>query len=427
MLSHLWNSKKPLAVLGAQWGDEGKGRVVDHLAEHADYVVRFNGGANAGHTIIVDGKKTVTHLLPSGIIREGSKNILGPGVVCSLDVLRQELAIAERCKAQVLLDRSTPIVHSIHQWFDAARESSGGIGTTKRGIGPAYEDMAARRSVRLGDMTNVNKLRKALTDSHYYRERAAASKAYSHIDLPPFPSLDEVIHNIMSYRDDVLPYLCDSREIVYTALLREQKVLFEGGQGVMLDVFGGSAPHTTSSLCTAAGISATFGCYQFGAVIGVSKAYTTRVGDGPFPTELKTDLGDKIRQHGQEFGATTGRPRRCGWLDLIALRYAVRMGGITHLMITKLDTLSVLNWVYACYAYKFENKKLHHSDTLTSRVLREAEPLWSEWNGWNDISHCRKIAELPIQAIEYLRFIKTVADRPILAVGVGPERHQVAV
>jgi adenylosuccinate synthase len=395
-------------------------------------VIRFAGGANAGHTIVVKGKKVVTHLLPSGIIRPRVKNIVGPGVVCTLSVLRDELAIANECGSEVLLDRSTPIVHAIHRWFDAARESgSGAIGTTKRGIGPAYADVSARRAVRLGDMVNADRVRRALTEGSYYKELAAAATAYDAPGLAPFPSLDEVIAEIMEYREDVVHRLCDSRFIVHDQMRNNpggSRILFEGAQGVMLDV-NGPAPHTTSSICTAAGVSASFGVYDFGAVIGVTKAYTTRVGEGPFPTELHDDRGERLRRLGGEFGATTGRPRRCGWLDGVALRYAVRMGGITHLCMTKLDVLYGFEKVVRLgVEYELEGRALHEHETLTSFVLREFEVRYIPFPGCvpKFESGCT-LEELPGNMRFYISRVEEIVGVPVIAAGYGSEREQLAM
>ena len=413
-----------IVIVGAQWGDEGKGKIVDEYAGTADMVIRFNGGANAGHSLHIGGEKFVTHLLPSGIVRRGMSNIVGPGVVCSLDALREELMVAERCGSEVFLDRSAPVIHAIHRWFDAARESGGRmIGTTKRGIGPAYEDVGSRRTVSLGDLVNPDRVRNALEANGYYLERLAASGSYIDVTTP-FPELDQIIDDLMSYRDLVMPRLSDTRMLVHQALADGKRLIFEGAQGVMLDVYHGSKPYTTSSGCTAATIGSTFGVHQFDAVIGITKAYATRVGEGPFPTELKDAIGEKLQDLGQERGATTGRLRRCGWLDLPALAYAVRIGGITELIVTKLDILSEFDEIQLCTGYTFENRPVHPFETLTTRVLREAQPIFESMPSWGNIKNCRFTSNLPTPALNYLDRIKRATNIPIVAVGIGPEREQ---
>ncbi len=433
-LTSTWKLGNKLAVLGAQWGDEGKGKIVDALSEEANLVVRVSGGANAGHTLDVRGLKTVTHLLPSGIVRKGMLNLIGPGVLCDLDVAHTEItAIADPCGANVLLDRSAPVVSLIHRWFDAAREASGNaIGTTKRGIGPACEDLASRRgSVRLGDLTDVDRVRRVLTDGNYYAERRAAARAYRPDGEVPdsFPSLEAVIDDLMRHAGTVIPRLCDGRAVAWDADRANRKILFEGAQGVLLDVYAGSAPHTTSSLCTKAGIAATFGIDRLGAVIGVTKAYATRVGEGPFPTEMTGDLAHQLREAGHEYGSTTGRPRRCGWLDLMALRYAVRMGGITHLAVTKLDTLAIFDELTVGMSYAFKGAPLGPHETLTSKVQREAVVDYARQPGWKGtrLSQHRRIEDLPEAARSYLRLIEAATGCPLVAVGVGPERDELAL
>ncbi len=413
-----------IVIVGAQWGDEGKGKVVDEYAGNADMVIRFNGGANAGHSLHIGGEKFVTHLLPSGIVRRGMINIVGPGVVCSLDALREELVVADRCGSSVFLDRSAPVIHAIHRWFDAARESGGNaIGTTKRGIGPAYEDVGARRTVSLGDLVNPDRVRNALIANGYYLERLAAARSYIDVTIP-FPTLDEVIHELMSYRALVMPRLHDTRLLAHQALADGKFLIFEGAQGVMLDVYYGSKPYTTSSGCTAAAVGSTFGVHQFDAVIGVAKAYVTRVGEGPFPTELNDTTGEKLRKEGHEFGSTTGRPRRCGWLDLPALDFAGRMGGITQLIITKLDILSAFESIKVCTDYEFEGRTVGPLETLTTRVLRETVPRLLPMKSWGDLQSCRNLHDLPATADLYLDLIRQRTGLPIVAVGTGPEREQ---
>lgn len=431
-IKRLYGESRVAAVLGAQWGDEGKGKIVDTLTAEANLVIRYGGGANAGHTIFVNGRKVVTHIIPSGAIRPNTLNIIGPGVACGLDVLSKEVKeVADVSGSRVVIDRSTPIVHPIHRWFDVAREANGGgIGTTQRGIGPAYEDMFSRRgSVRAADLLNPDKIEAALTAGGYYAERRAAAESYlaSNVKLPAFPSLTDVVADLMQYREFVRPRLADTREIVWEAVEKRQCILFEGAQGVMLDVFNGSSPHTTSSLCGAAGIRATYGNLPITSVIGVAKAYATRVGGGPFPTELKGPEGDLLRELGNEYGATTGRPRRCGWLDLVALRYAVRMGEITHLVVTKLDTLVEFATKQGLPTplgvhYNFELRRIGRNETLTSRVQRDSVVEYDLHSLPSSVLD--ESSALHPSVSSYLKRIQDAAGVPIAAVGTGPERDQ---
>ncbi|PJA45288.1 adenylosuccinate synthase [Candidatus Uhrbacteria bacterium CG_4_9_14_3_um_filter_50_9] len=407
-------------ILGAQWGDEGKGRVVDNLSRDVRFVVRFNGGGNAGHTIWDNDTKYVLHILPSGIVRPQTVNLCGPGVVHDLEVVHEELALARACGSTVILDRSAPVVLPLHKLIDEAREKArGGIGTTKCGIGPCYEDLASRRGVKLGHLTRREKVHEALTRGGYYEEKAAI---LSHFGVP-VPSLDEVIDWCMSFSDELVPHLGDTRAAL--ALADSSDVLFEGAQGVLLDLIHGSHPFVTSSYCTLGGVSASLGVYDFDRVIGVTKAYITRVGEGPFPTEQENGEGDFLRTQGHEYGATTGRPRRCGWLDLVALRYAARVGGLSELMLTKLDVLSGIDEIKVCTGYRLSGEALGKHETLTRYVLERAEPLYETLLGWReDISDCRSLETLPRNAQVYVQFISEWVGLPITAIGVGPERQQ---
>lgn len=416
-------SSRTSLVLGAQWGDEGKGRIVDHRAKNTDVVVRYHGGGNAGHTIKIGETETVLHLLPSGIMRRGMMNLVGPGVVCDPEVLVAELDIARRSGATVYMDRSAPVVLPIHKLLDGAREGakSGAIGTTKRGIGPTYEDLASRRAMKLGDLTSRRRAKETLTAQGYYEERCALAR---HYECDPM-TLDQTLDWCMRFSDEIVPYLADTRALVAELEHGGARILFEGAQGVLLDVLHGSQPFCTSSSCTAGGASATFGVYAFDRVTGVAKAYMTRVGAGPFPTELLDASGEALREAGREFGSTTGRPRRCGWLDLVALRYACRMGGVTDLVITKLDVLRGFDPLFICTGYIFEGRPLGPFETLTSRVLHEAVPIYTRMPGWfEDITACRSFHDLPTSANDYVRYVEKFVGIKVLGVSVGPEREQ---
>lgn len=413
-------------LLGTQWGDEGKGKITDGYGGDYDAIVRFNGGANAGHTLIVGDKRYVTHMLPSGIIRQGQINIVGPGAVCDLEMIRDELKIAETMGATVLLDRSAPIVLPIHKLIDRGREKISGaqaIGTTARGIGPSYEDFWARRCLRLGDLTSKKRIEEHLRDREYYIEKMALATHLGQYD--DIASLPQTAEWLMQFSEMIRPLLVDSRAYVLKLLKQGKDILFEGAQGILLDTIFGAQPFTTSSVCTPAGISSTFGIYNFAKVIGVTKAYTTRVGAGPFPTEQDNEVGEQLRREGSEFGATTGRPRRCGWLDLVALKYACRVGNITELTMTKLDILSEFSEIKVCTDYLFEGTSVQPHETLTGRVMREAEPYYTTLAGWEkDISHLQRIEGLPTEARDFLTYVSDFVGRPITHVGVGPERRQ---
>lgn len=420
-------------VLGAQWGDEGKGKIVDALASGlspGSMCVRFNGGANAGHTIVAAGEKVVTHQLPSGIMHAGIVNLVGPAAACDLPAICEELKIAKRFGAEVAIDRSAPVVLPVHILLDSLREARAGekkIGTTGRGIGPLYGSFFARNAVRMGDLTNADKVRASLLERCFYEEMAALITLHGGIP----PTCDEVVEWCMQFAPTVRPLLADTRRMVYEAKDADADVLFEGAQGILLDVLHGSQPNTTSSLCTLAGVSASFGVYEFDRVIGVAKSYATRVGSGPFPTELTDETGDRLRELGHEFGATTGRPRRCGWLDLPALCYACRLGGITELALTKADVLSGFGEVKVATDYTFENKPIDF-DTLTSRVLREVEVSYRSLPGWKEgsIADAKHYEDLPSEFLDFISEIHGHTNAhlgvSVCMIGTGPGRAGLA-
>lgn len=419
-------SGSAVVVCGLQWGDEGKGKIVDKLARNAHAVVRFNGGNNAGHTLVVGDKKYVTHTLPSGIVRADQNNLVGPGVVCDLDVITEELQIALKHDARVFLDRSAPVILPIHIAIDKGRELAAGkrkIGTTNRGIGPAYEDFWSRRGIKLGDMVSEDRIVARLRRGEYYEERLAVTR---HLGVDAM-SFDEVVAWLLEYSETIKPLLVDTRAIVSQMLSAGMQVLFEGAQGVMLDTVHGSQPYTTSSCCTAAGVSATFGIYKFERVVGVTKAYATRVGAGPFPTELHGEAGERLREKGSEFGATTGRPRRCGHADWNALGFACRVGGVTELVVTKADVLSGFDQVRAGTSYVFEGRPIGPHETLTTRVLEDSIVSYTDFPGWSeDITGCRRIEDLPEAVQNYIQEMSKFVGCPVTAVSVGPGRDVIA-
>lgn len=416
---------KTVVVLGAQWGDEGKGKIVDVLAGQAHGVVRFQGGANAGHTLWVNGEKTVVHNLPSGIVRKGVFNFVGPYVLCDPGVIVEELSIANDVGSLVMLDTRAPVVLSIHKALDKARERASGadaIGTTGRGIGPCYEDWTARRGVTLGDLVSADRVRKALRERHCFDERAALIAL--HGGEPP--TFDETVDEIMKYAEHIVPHLVDVTAHLHELHQKGATLIFEGAQGVMLDVLHGR-PYCTSSFCTPGAISACFGIHRFDRVIGVTKAYATRVGAGPFPSERDDNMLTWLREHGQEYGATTGRPRRCGVLDLPALQFACRMAGITELVVTKLDVLTHMSTVHAVAAYFFGRdceKCISSGTTLTAELLSQVAAAERFVEGWDYLDQtATSFDQLPETTKTFLRLIEERTSVPVTGVSLSPERN----
>jgi adenylosuccinate synthase len=415
-----------VVIVGAQWGDEGKGKVVDLYTEHADVVARFGGGANAGHTLVVDGKKLVTHLLPSGVLHPGKKCVLGAGMVIEPRVLLEEIA---ECKARGLLANDEDLMVSerahvilrYHRDIDALRESrAGAIGTTKRGIGPAYEAKAARRGVRVGDLLREDRLRPLLEQNleevNPYVERLGGT---------PY-QLEELLVDALGLGRKLARYVADTSRYTYDAVQAGKHVLFEGAQGALLDIDHGTYPFVTSSSTLAGGACSGLGIgpTMIDAVVGISKAYATRVGGGPFPTELTDATGQKLREAGAEFGATTGRPRRCGWLDVPALRLAARLNGMAGLALTKLDVLRGFPEVKMCVAYRLDGRLLDELP-LDAHDLFRIEPVYESFPGWDtDLSGARSIDDLPTVVRRYLARLSDLCGVPLCLVSVGPARNE---
>jgi len=418
-----------IVIVGAQWGDEGKGKVVDLLAEQADAVVRFQGGNNAGHTIIRDGETFKFHLIPSGILYPGKKCVIGNGVVIDPKVLTSELDGLKARGIDVSGLRVSANAHLImpyHMLLDHAGEARLGklqIGTTRRGIGPCYADKAARLGIRVQDLLDEKILKKKIT----------AAMEPKRLSLRPFakePALDlhTMVEEYLTYGHRIEQYIADTSSLVWDLLDRGRNVIFEGAQGVLLDIDHGTYPFVTSSnpVAGAATTGAGVGPRDIDEIWGIAKAYVTRVGAGPFPTELEDELGEQIRQRGGEFGTTTGRARRTGWLDLVALRYAARINTLTHLAITKLDVLSGFDELLVCTRYRgqegaeFDRFPYHQSVLHHATAEYEVLPGWSE-----DISQARAEADLPQAARDYLQFVSEFVGVPIAVVGVGPGREQI--
>jgi adenylosuccinate synthase len=415
-----------LVVVGAQWGDEGKGKVVDLYAPYADLVVRYAGGANAGHTLVVGGEKLILHLIPSGILHEQTKCVVGQGTVIDPAVFHDEIeALTARgvsTRGRLLVSQRAHVVLPHHKLVDELREqkSDGAIGTTKRGIGPCYEDKVARRGVRMGDLLDAARLREKIDANLACWKPVAEDLGGS------LPSAAEITARYAELGERLQPYIGDVSELVRASVAADHKILLEGAQGTMLDIDNGTYPFVTSSNAVAGGAcaGAGIGPTHIGHAVGIAKAYTTRVGGGPFPTELEDDTGQRLRDAGAEYGSTTGRPRRCGWLDLVALRHAVAVNGLGELAITKLDVLTGLPTLKICVAYEVDGERLAYPpyDQLDS-----AKPLYESLGGWNeDITACRTRGDLPAAAQEYLTRIEQEAGCRVGVVSVGPDREETA-
>lgn len=419
-----------VVIVGAQWGDEGKGKIVDVFADRADMVVRYQGGANAGHTLVVDGKKTVLHLIPSGVLHANTTCVIASGVVLDLDGLLEEIRLLKANgylanNKQLLISDSCTLILPYHKAIDKAREqslSSEKIGTTGKGIGPAYEDRAARRALILADIFEPNLLEKKL-DLALSEKNALLEKVYG---LEKF-SATELKKTLLKIAEELAPYRCkDVSAVVHRQQKSGRRVLFEGAQGALLDILHGTYPFVTSSstiagsACTGTGIGPT----SITQVLGIFKAYTTRVGSGPFPTELNNEIGERIQKQGHEFGSTTGRPRRCGWIDLVALKYAIRVNGITNLALMKLDILSGFDKIGVCVEYKLNGETITEYPT-SAHELAMLEPVIEYIPGWKeDISQLTILKDLPRAATNYIDFIGKQLGTPIDVISVGPGREQ---
>jgi len=416
-----------VTVIGAQWGDEGKGKIVDWLASRADMVVRFQGGHNAGHTLVVEGQTYKLSLLPSGIVT-GTPSVIGNGVVLDPWALKSEV---ERIREQgidvtpgvLMVAETCPLILPIHRDLDALREDASGagkIGTTRRGIGPAYEDKVGRRSIRLCDLAHLDELDPMLDRlcAHHDALRAGFNE-------PPVDR-ERLMRDLAEIAEFVLPFSRPVWRDLDAALAGGKRILFEGAQGVLLDVDHGTYPFVTSSNTVAGttGSGSGIGPSAAGFVLGIVKAYTTRVGEGPFPTELHDADGERLRSVGHEYGTTTGRPRRCGWYDAVIARYAARVNGVTDFVLTKLDVLSGLERIPVCVAYEVDGRRLDEMP-MTQTEFHHAVPVYEELEGWSeDISGARTLEDLPPAAQRYVRALEEMSGAPFSAVGVGPEREQ---
>lgn len=422
-----------VVVVGTQWGDEGKGKVVDLYAEKADVIARFQGGNNAGHTLVVKGQQTILHLIPSGILHEGKTCMIGNGVVVDPQVLIEEL---DSLSSRGLLPASTKlfvsdrahVIMPYHRRIDVAREShhiGKKIGTTGRGIGPAYEDKIARVGIRVCDLLDEEVFREKL-DRNVEEKNFYLTKLFGEEPVDGGAIGDEY----GAYAERIRPYVADCSLIMKEEIAKGKKILFEGAQGTHLDIDHGTFPYVTSSNTVAgnACCGTGGGPTAVQSVIGICKAYTTRVGEGPFPTELMDETGERLQQVGQEFGATTGRKRRCGWLDMVLIRHAVRVSGITGIALTKLDVLTGIEKLKICTGYRAEDAEFTESVPANPRLLAKSRPLYEEMEGWTeDIRKARRIEDLPRNTRRYIERLEELSGVGMTLVSVGPDREETII
>ncbi len=423
---------KNVVVLGTQWGDEGKGKVVDLLTDTAKYVVRYQGGHNAGHTLVINGEKTVLHLIPSGVLRDNVKCLIGNGVVLCPKALMTEIKMLEErdvpVRERLLISDACPLILPYHNALDLAREKARGskaIGTTGRGIGPAYEDKVARRGLRVGDLFNAEtfavKLKEIMeyhnfTLTHYYKVEAV--------------SYEEVLAEALSMRDVIIGMVADIAELLDQARLKGEKIMFEGAQGTLLDIDHGTYPYVTSSNTTAGGVSTGcgFGPRHIDYVLGITKAYTTRVGSGPFPTELNDEIGNHLGTVGHEFGATTGRERRCGWFDAIAMHRAIQVNSVTGFCLTKLDVLDGLEQLKICIGYQTPSGDVVKVPPTAAEGYEQVTPVYETLPGWSEKTYgATSIEELPANAIAYVKRIEKITGVPVDIISTGPDRNETII
>lgn len=417
-------------IVGTQWGDEGKAKVIDYLTQKSDLIIRFQGGANAGHTVIANGQKFIFHLVPSGIMYSDKICIVGNGVVFDCEQFLREIDELKSNNISVdgrlFVSDLAHLVLPFHKAQDGASESNMGqakIGTTGRGIGPAYSDKTSRTGIRVGDLRDWDGFVKKFKACFEFKSRFVKTMYHSPFDLDE----EKIIDQYRLIRERMLPYINDTACYIYEAARKGKSILYEGAQGTFLDIDHGTYPFVTSSntlagyACPGCGV----GPSMIDHVIGIVKVYTTRVGNGPFPTELNDSMGETLRREGGEFGATTGRPRRCGWFDSVMIRKAVQLNGLTRFALTKLDVLNNMEEIQICTHYEIDGKKVEQFPSDTS-TLEKAVPIYETVKGWKcDISECKTIKDLPTEAIKYIHRIQELCyNIPILIVSIGPDRNQ---
>jgi len=422
---------KNVVVLGTQWGDEGKGKIVDLLTDRADAVVRFQGGHNAGHTLVIDGEKTILHLIPSGILREHVQCFIGNGVVLSPEALLKEMAGLEArgvpVRERLKISAACPLILPYHVALDQAREAKRGfekIGTTGRGIGPAYEDKVARRGLRLGDLQDEQRFARKLREVMEYHNFAL--RQYYQVEPLDYAT---VLEDTLAMAPQLLPMMADVSALLHERRRTDAKIMFEGAQGSLLDIDHGTYPFVTSSNTTAGGTAtgSGFGPLYLDYVLGITKAYTTRVGSGPFPTELFDDTGKHLAARGHEFGATTGRPRRCGWFDAVALRTAVNINSVSGICLTKLDVLDGLETIRICVAYTCKEGR-PVPNPIDAEDYANLVPVYEEVPGWSESTlGAKTLEELPANARAYIGKLEQLVGAPIDIISTGPERLETIV
>jgi len=422
-----------LVIVGSQWGDEGKGKITDILSEQADLVVRYQGGGNAGHTVVWKENKFIFHHIPSGILHPDTKCFIGSGVVLDPELLLQEIEEVKKrgikVEGNLFIDYKTHVVLPYHKILDEIKEEERGknkLGTTRRGIGPAYIDKVARIGIRMVDLIEEDLLLPKIK-SNLQEKKFIFHQLYQ-VDISPEEE-ENIIREYIKYGKRLKRYVVDVSLWLNQAIEEGKKVLFEGAQGTLLDIDHGTFPYVTSShpiaggACTGSGVGPT----KIDRVLGITKAYTTRVGSGPFPTELKDKLGEYIREKGGEYGATTGRPRRCGWFDAVIVKYAVRINGLDSLALTKIDVLSNLDKIKICTAYKYKNK-IFQEFPPNLEILAHCTPLYEELEGWKeDISRINRFDQLPELLKDYIKRIEELVKTKIILLSVGPERNQTII
>lgn len=418
-----------IAVIGTQWGDEGKGKIVDLLSDRADYVVRFQGGNNAGHTMVIDGESIISHLVPSGII-QGKKCIIGNGVVVDPAVLLEEMDyLASKgidvSPEKLSISEKAHVIMPYHKMLDNAREQNAGagkIGTTGRGIGPCYEDKASRRGIRFAELLDEDMFPNMLK-VNVDEKAKILSHLFDHEELPEY---DAIFEEYKKLAERLRPHVKNVSADLWEGIKNDSKILFEGAQGTHLDIDHGTYPFVTSSNTVTGNIACGSGVGPalVQEVLGIAKAYTTRVGAGPFPTELFDETGEKIQEKGAEFGATTGRKRRCGWLDLVVLNNAINLNSVTGIVLTKLDVLGGFEKLNICTSYEVDGEETPYFPALVTKTSR-AIPVYETVDGWmEDISSVKKFEDLPENAIKYIRRIEELTGTPVKIVSVGPGREQ---
>jgi len=422
---------KNVVIIGTQWGDEGKGKIVDLLTDKAEYVVRFQGGHNAGHTLVIDGKKTVLHLIPSGILRDKVTCVIGNGVVLSPESLIEEIGMLKDngidVDGRLKISEACPLILPYHVSLDHAREVARGkaaIGTTGRGIGPAYEDKVSRRGLRVGDLLHREKFASKLGEVLDYHNFALQN--YYKAEPVDF---QHVLDSCLQYAEVIAGYIADIPELLYQAQQRGESLMFEGAQGALLDIDHGTYPYVTSSNTTAGNAATGSGvgpaCFDY--ILGITKAYTTRVGSGPFPTELDDANGKHLAEKGHEFGSTTGRARRCGWFDAVALRRSINLNSISGLCITKLDVLDGLDMIRMCTGYRVDNQ-VFSTPPVGEELYKACEPIYTEMPGWRESTlGITEYDRLPQNAKAYLNKLEEVTGAPIDIISTGPDRRETII